>query len=70
RSLNQIIGDVRDILDMPALSVVRTPARAADVPISVLDTTLIQRHTGWRATMDWTVGLASTAGWMRGAYGL
>jgi len=42
RSLNQLVADVRDVLRQPALEVVRKSARAADVPVSVLDTALIR----------------------------
>ncbi len=70
RSLNQLIADVRDVLDRPALEVVRQGGRAADVPMSVLDTALIRRATGWRPEVEWMEGLAGTAEWMRGAFGL
>lgn len=70
RSLNQLVADVRDVLGQPALEIVRKSTRAADVPISVLDTTLIQRATAWRPGVEWMDGLAATAGWMRSAYGL
>ena len=70
RSLNQVVSDVGMVLGRPDLPVVRTPARAADVPVSILDTTLIRRHTGWRPGTDWLQGLAATAGWMRTAYQL
>lgn len=70
RSLNQVIADLRDVLDHPALEVVRQGGRAADVPVSVLDTALIRGATGWRPGVDWLAGLAGTAEWMRGAYRL
>lgn len=70
RSLNQLVDDVRAVLGRPALEVVRKGARAADVPVSVLDTGLIYAATEWRPGVEWMAGLAGTAGWMRGAYGL
>ena len=70
RSLNQLVADVRDVLGRPALEVVRKSARAADVPVSVLDTALIRGETEWRPRVEWMDGLAGTAGWMRLAYGL
>jgi len=70
RSLNQLVADVRDVLHQPALEVVRKSARAADVPISVLDTALIRGATDWHPAVEWLDGLAGTAGWMRSAYGL
>lgn len=70
RSLNQLVDDVRTVLDRPALEVVRKGARAADVPVSVLDTTLIRGATDWQPGVEWMTGLAGTAGWMRAAYGV
>lgn len=70
RSLNQLVADVRDVLGQPALEIVRKSARAADVPISILDTALIRGATEWRSGVEWMGGLAATAGWMRTAYGL
>jgi len=69
-SLNQLVADVRDVLDRPGLEVVRKSARAADVPVSVLDTTLIRGATGWQAEVGWRDGLAATADWMRTTYRL
>ena len=69
RSLNQVVSDVGAVLGGTRLEVVRKQGRAADVPVSVLDTALIRRATGWRPEVDWMVGLGRTAAWMRGAYG-
>jgi len=69
RSLNQIVADLRDVLGRPGLEVVRKGARAADVPVSVLDTALIRGATGWRPGVEWMDGLTETAQWMRAAYG-
>lgn len=68
RSLNQIIADVGHVLRQPALEVVRKGGRASDVPVSVLDTALIRRATGWQPGVDWLDGLEGTADWMRSAY--
>jgi len=70
RSLNQIVDDVKLVLGTPALEVVRKSARAADVPVSILDTSLIRRTTGWQPRVAWMDGLAATATWMRAAYRL
>jgi len=40
--------------------------RAADVPVNILDTSLIQRETGWAPRVDWDRGLATTLDWVRG----
>jgi len=63
------VADVRGVLGRPALEVVRKGGRAADVPVSVLDTRLIRGETEWRPGVEWLDGLAGTAGWMRAAYG-
>lgn len=47
RSLNQVAADLAEVLDLPNLSVVHRSGRAADVPVSVLDTKLIHHETGW-----------------------
>jgi hypothetical protein len=41
--------------------VVRKPGRQADVPVSILDSGLMQRETGWRPETGWMQGLAGTA---------
>ncbi len=70
RSLDQVVADVAAAAGRPGLEVVRKPGRPADVPVSILDSGLIQRETGWRALVGWTDGLAGTAAWVRSAYGL
>ena len=70
RSLDQVAADLAEVLDLPNLSVVRRSGRAADVPVSVLDTRLIHHETGWLPRVPWMRGLAGTADWMRGAYPL
>lgn len=70
RSLNEVVSDVGEVLGSTGLEVVHKGGRTADVPVSVLDTTLIRRATGWRPEVEWMAGLAGTADWMREAYGL
>lgn len=70
RSLDQLVTDVAAAVGRPGLEVVRKPGRPADVPVSILDSGLMQRETGWQAGISWTEGLASTASWVRSAYGL
>ena len=64
------MSDVGAVLGRAALGVVRKGGRAADVPVSVLDTALIRGATGWRPEVEWMDGLAGTVAWMRGACGL
>lgn len=68
RSLNQLIEDIRAVLGQQMVAAVRKGGRIADVPISVLDTTLIRRATGWQPQIGWLDGLAGTVAWMRTAY--
>ena len=70
RSLNEIVADVKHILQLPSLEVVRKAGRPADVPISILDTGLIRLTTGWEPRVTWSEGLAATAAWMRAAHRL
>lgn len=70
RSLNDVLADVMATVGRPDLAVIRKPARAADVPVSILDTALIRQETGWRPKVEWHAGLAGTAAWLRAAHGI
>jgi UDP-glucose 4-epimerase len=70
RSINRIVADLQEVLGIPSLEVVRKPDRAADVPISVLDNSVIRRETSWRPRVSWIDGLRETAAWMRTSYAL
>jgi UDP-glucose 4-epimerase len=70
RSINQIVGDLREVLNLPNLEVIHKPERAADVPISILDTALITSTTSWRPKVTWIDGLHDTAAWLRATYKL
>jgi len=65
RSLNAILADVATTLGVATLTVVRKPGRAADVPVSILDTALIRGETGWQPQVRWMDGLADAAAWIR-----
>lgn len=41
------------------------PERAFDVKANVLDSTKLQRHTGWKATVDFKDGLRLTCDWLK-----
>lgn len=68
-TINQVIDDVRGVLAPHEVRVTRKPGRAADVPISILDTELIRAATSWRPQVAWLDGLAQTAVWMRKVHG-
>src|SRR5688572_3044196 len=65
-SLNQLIGEIRNLLGRP-VRVEYTEARAVDVPVSVLDCTLARRHLGWSARTSLSEGLQRTCEWLRAA---
>jgi UDP-glucose 4-epimerase len=48
------------------VSTVHKPGRATDVPVNVLDASLIRREMGWAPRTEWTDALRATAGWLRG----
>ena len=68
RSLDALIADVKSVLNVPDVPVLRKPARPADVPVSILDTELIRRVTPWRPSVRWFEGLTETANWVRARY--
>ena len=70
RTLAELVADVKEVLELPRARVVARPARALDLPVSVLDTALIARSLRWRARVPWLDGLAGTARWQRAAYAL
>ena len=70
RRLDDVIDDVKRLLKIPDAPVVRKPRRPGDVPVSILDSGLIQRSTSWRPCVAWNEGLADTAGWLRARYRL
>ena len=49
----------------PAPGVVYTPARSFDVPINVLDSSRLQKETGWHATINFEEGIRRTIHWMK-----
>ncbi|MDB5415460.1 MAG: NAD-dependent epimerase/dehydratase [Rubritepida sp.] len=62
---------IREVADSVERALGRGPlernymrTRAADVPVNILDTSLIQRETGWRPRVDWEEGLADTLSWV------
>jgi UDP-glucose 4-epimerase len=64
RSINQVIEALERVLGAEKLPVVHKHGRGADVPINVLDTTLIAREMAWRPRRAWLEGLQETVEWM------
>lgn len=59
-SINQVVQDLEQVLDRGRLPIIRKPGRGADVPVNVLDISLITRETGWRPRRPWLEGLRDT----------
>lgn len=68
RSLLEVAGAVAEVVGRP-VPIVHRPARPADVPVSVLDSTRITEATGWRPRTAWMDGLRATADWIRAGSG-
>jgi UDP-glucose 4-epimerase len=64
RTILQIVEDIRLILDCRHIEIVYRPARPVDVPVNVLDTTLIREQIGWAPRIDWVDGLRATSSWL------
>lgn len=66
RSVNEILDAIDALL---GISVKRAylPARAFDVPVSVLDISRAAEHLGWTPWLSFSEGLSRTAGWLRSA---
>lgn len=68
RSVLDILRDVAAALGRgaDAAAAVHKPGRATDVPVNVLDTSLIRREMGWAPRTGWAEALEATAAWLRG----
>lgn len=65
RTINQVLADIERAVGGGSLAKVYKDPRPADVPVSVLDITLIRREMGWQPREDWLSGLRATIDWMR-----
>lgn len=63
-SINTILDSLENAIGKGPLRRVYTPGRAADVPVNILDTTLIRAEIGWTARVGWVNGLRETIAWM------
>jgi UDP-glucose 4-epimerase len=66
-SLKQLLAEIEKLLGR-AVKVEHTAARAIDVPVNVLDSTLARRHLGWSARTPLGEGLRRTCEWLRSAH--
>ncbi|HEV7260401.1 MAG TPA: NAD-dependent epimerase/dehydratase family protein [Bosea sp. (in: a-proteobacteria)] len=63
-SINQVASDIEAIAGTAELARTYRAGRAADVPINILDISLVTRETPWRPRRGWLDGLQGTARWM------
>jgi UDP-glucose 4-epimerase len=66
RSVLEVVDDIAEVLGRPRFERVHKPGRATDVPVNVLDVSLIEREIGWCPTTPWLEALRATAEWLRG----
>ena len=64
-SVNAVADDVERVLGRGPLERIHHAARPADVPVNILDISLIRDEMGWRPRTPWLDGLERTAAWMR-----
>jgi UDP-glucose 4-epimerase len=62
-SINAIANDIEHVLGRGPLQRIHRPARAADVPVNVLDISRIQKEMNWVPRVEWLDGLRATIAW-------
>lgn len=65
RSILEVVADIGTITGTPRLVPFHKAAQAADVPVNVLDISLIEKEVGWTPATDWRDGLSATASWFQ-----
>lgn len=65
RSVAEVMFDIATVLDRPNFERIHKPARATDVPLNVLDISLIRRELGWSPIAEWMDALSATATWLQ-----
>ena len=65
RSILEVIDDIGAVLGISSVPHHHLAGRPADVPVNVLDISLIGRELGWRPTTPWPDALRRTAAWLR-----
>jgi UDP-glucose 4-epimerase len=63
-SISQVASDIEAITGTADVPRIYRAGRAADVPVNILDISLITREMPWRPRRAWVDGLQSTAHWM------
>lgn len=67
-NLNDIVAMIIRLLEVD-IPVERHPARAVDVPVSILDTTLAGKELIWRPSTPFEEGLRATISWIKSTHG-
>ena len=65
RSILDVVSDIERALECAPIALDHKPGRAADVPVNVLDISLIGRELNWRPATSWQEGLRRTAKWLQ-----
>lgn len=66
RSVLDLVRDIAAALGREGgVDIVHKPGRATDVPVNVLDTSLIRQEMGWAPGTPWPAALDATIAWMR-----
>ena len=67
RSVLSVLDDIAALTGRSrSIPPVFKAARPADVPVNVLDISLISRELGWSPKVEWPAGLEMTAAWLNG----
>lgn len=65
RSVLSVLDDIATLTGKSqSIPPIFKAARPADVPVNVLDTSLISREMGWSPKIEWFAGLEVTAAWL------
>ena len=65
RSLRTVIADIATVAGESMTDVTYLPGRTADVPINVLDSSLLEAELAWRPHTKWMQGLEQTYDWLK-----
>jgi UDP-glucose 4-epimerase len=68
RSILDVVADIAVVLDRPRIVPVHKPGRVTDVPVNILDISLIEKEMGWKPTADWWEALQTTVNWLQSTH--
>ncbi|WP_187394998.1 NAD-dependent epimerase/dehydratase family protein [Pigmentiphaga aceris] len=63
KSISEVWQDIKKMIN-PKSKIIYHASRKLDVPVSIVDTTLMQNKTTWRPKINWNNGLKMTRDWM------